>query len=179
MRCAEIRWRLSRFLEGTLCEQETTMVQAHLDVCPDCVEYLVKSGKVDRLNLGAPANLGNVVVDRVLLEVAVFDHGSALLRLLYYIFGAASLLAITVFAFVRYYLSPSALNGLGENLREGQAVSTFFPFLEGWVSSPAFSYVLLSLAAVLLSVGLIFVVDLAGQLFGDRNQPVRAGSQRS
>lgn len=169
MRCADVRWRLSRFLDGCLPGDETESIRDHLDSCRDCVSYLVASGKIDLMPPENSADLPAGFTERVVAEVADLDPGSTLSRLVYYIFGAASLLGVSVFAFVRYYIRPSDLNGIGARLSDGDTMATLFPWLQEWINSPSFNYVLLSFAAVTLSVGLIFAVDLAQQLFPSRN----------
>jgi hypothetical protein len=164
MRCGDVRWRLRPFLDGILTDSQAEAVREHLDSCPDCVNYLVTSNMIDRLEVDSGRQLPIEVAGRLAAEVAAFDSGPTLSRWLYYIFGAASLLGITVFAFVRHYLSPTTLRELDESLAGHETFTTLFPWLEQWISSSAFTYVLLSLGAVLLSVVLVVSVDLIQQL---------------
>jgi hypothetical protein len=133
------------------------------------VEYLMKSDKMSRLEVTESIDLPPNFTSRVVAETAIFDPRSTLSRWLYYMFGAASLLGISVFAFVRYYVTPRALRGIEGELFGGNAFETLFPWLQQWVSSSTFTYVAMSAGAVLLSVTLIGVVDLVQQLSPQRH----------
>jgi predicted anti-sigma-YlaC factor YlaD len=168
--CTDIRWKLSRFLEGELPPGDSERVRDHLDACPACVTYLVNSGKIERMSVEESRGFSPDFNTRLLTETAIHDSGSTLTRLLYYIFGAASLLAISVFAFVRYYVTPHDLTALGYDLWGGETLATLFPWLKDWLTSPIFSYTCLSLGAVLLSVMLIFAVDTVQQVLPRREK---------
>lgn len=170
MKCTNVRWKLSRFLDGNLPGEDAEVVRDHLDSCPACVTYLVNSGKIERMVVAESRVFSPDFNRRLLTETAVHDSGSTLTRLLYYIFGAASLLAISVFAFVRYYVTPHDLTALGFDLSGSETLGTLFPWLRDWLTSPVFSYVCLSLGAVLLSVMLIFAVDTVQQVLPRREK---------
>jgi anti-sigma factor RsiW len=169
MLCNDTRWGLVHFLEGRIGEEEAEQIREHLAGCPACVDYMIKSGKVAGFTVAATDRLEESFSDKVIAQLGRRDASSALSRLLSWTFAAASLLGISAFAYFRYYLTPQDLAALKQSLPEREKLVNLVPWLQDWLASPAFQYLVLSVAAILICLGLIFAVDLSQQLLRGRN----------
>jgi hypothetical protein len=172
MDCREIRLKLGLLLSGELTERESETVRQHLDVCPDCIDYLLISGKLDLLAEQDSGELPRDFADRVVTATNRHPRRSAPSRMLIWIFTAAAALAITAYAYLRYYFTPGDFSELPGRPGES-AMSGLMPIAAGWLSSPVPRYLLLTVLSLLISAVLVYGVDWARQQSAARRQSAR------
>lgn len=157
MNCKDVRWQLSRFLNGATSPSEDDLIREHLDQCPDCALRLVSNGRVDNLNCELAPQVSADITAQVLAYYPESPSGMMMVRHLAWVFLVSASFAVAVYMFVRQLLTTSPLSATNpiERLNQdglGQVVSTF-------TSNPLLNYVMLAVLAAVLCVALVLFID--------------------
>jgi len=164
MKCRDTRWQLDPFLKGGLSDDLREGIADHLDNCPDCVEYLADCGKLSLMPPPQQRQLSPDFSQRVLNTITILDDSRRLLHYFLSSLAAAVAFAIAVFAFVRYYWQPEPLATHGTEQVGSSFVTELLPVLEQSFSNPTVQYLLLSVAAIVVTIALVLLVDTPKQL---------------
>ena len=159
MRCSDLRWRLSPFLNGTLAAVEADELRCHLDLCTSCVTYLVNSGRIEHAISAESASPVSDFANRVAANVPNRSRTGLLSRYFISIVVATLLFAVAVFAFFRHSLFPNPPATSAEESALLKSFESMLPWLEHAVNSPLMQFVFFSLVATLISVALVALVD--------------------
>jgi predicted anti-sigma-YlaC factor YlaD len=154
--CTQIRWQLNEFLAGSLTYHESEIVRLHLDRCNVCVRQLTQTARLERQLEIDRTKLAPDFTDRLLQSFPQTRPALAVVRSLAIVFAASSALAIGVFLVIHSLLE-RGVTGETAVAVETNALSTMF---EQLLAAPAARYGLLAMAAVMLSVLVIVVIDL-------------------
>ncbi|MGB5106892.1 MAG: zf-HC2 domain-containing protein [Candidatus Zixiibacteriota bacterium] len=157
MQCSDVRWQLSRFLDGATSPTEDDLIRDHLDQCPDCALRLVSNGRVDNLDLSATPQISANFTTQVLAYYPESPSGMMMVRHLAWAFLVSAGFAVAVYMFVRQMLTSAPLSSVNpiDRFDEGgigEVVSVF-------ASNPLLNYVLLAVLATILCVALVLFID--------------------
>jgi len=174
MRCLDVRLRLERFLGGALDFEESQAVNDHLCLCPPCREYMLHCEMIERIEPDSEIVPGTDLADRVVSVVLPKRALKPLTKLFIGISTTAFLFAVTVFAYLRYYLSPSELAEI-PNADLLASPAHWFDSLSSLAATPLLRYTLYAGGALFIAVVLIAVVDFGR---GSSITPVAAVNKR-
>ncbi len=154
-RCIEIRWQFGEFLAGSLDATESETVRRHLEICVDCRLYASQSALLEQHLPAAEAQLPADFTGRLLKSFPQTTPAAAVVRSLAIVFAASAAMAVGVYLVIRDLLAPSVS---GESVAAVEA-GALARMLEQTLNSPISRYGLLALAAVLICVLVIGVID--------------------
>jgi ABC-type Fe3+ transport system permease subunit len=149
---------LNDFISERLETAQDEQIRIHLDHCTDCVTALVNEKRVEMAASRRENHLSNEFSQRVAAEFPESGTSAILFHYLCGIFAASAFIAVACYAFVRQRLRPANLSSVSPPWERAD-LEAFYPWLSSLLNSPTLHSVLLGLAAVLLSIGLVVLVD--------------------
>ncbi len=162
MKCSEVRWRLSQFLNASTASDEDELIRSHLESCPDCALRLVSNNRLETVDLGHFAPLKSDVTKKVISYYPASPSGMIMVRHLPWVFVSSAVFAVGVFLFVRQMLASASAGGLraiGQVDQNGvKELLSFF------ATNPLASYISLAILATILCIALVLFVDRPGNL---------------
>lgn len=157
MKCSEVRWQLSRFLNGATTPTEDELIRDHLDSCADCALRLASSHRVDSLKAETAPAPQSDLTKRVLSYFPESPTGMMMVRHLVWVFGVSASFAVCVFVFVREMLASPPGRILNPVTRlEDEGITGLVSL---FTNNPLINYVSLAVLATLLCVALVLFVD--------------------
>ena len=157
-RCVDIRLKLNDFLNERLEVVQDEQIRTHLDRCPRCVNALLNEKRVEEAAARHTHSTGDRFSARVVSET-LGRASNSLFRYLCGIFVTSAFLAVASFAFVRQQLRLGGLTPTSPPWEQTN-LGELYLWLSNLADSPTFHSFVLGIAAIVLSVGLILLVDL-------------------
>jgi hypothetical protein len=158
MRCSDVRWRLNAFLSGGLDASASENVRRHLDICPDCAVALAEDHRLEGAVI-RDVSSPDLFTEKLLALVPESTTSRILFRYLCGVFAASSLLAVSFYAFWRHFTHAGHAANSTLNWSMLTDLQSSLPWLTKITASPVFNYTLLGLAATVLTIVLIVLVD--------------------
>ncbi|GEM_PF-1865626 len=156
--CLDSRWKMRRFLEGSLSSAESDSIRRHIDQCTPCSDALAEEAQRQEI-VREDVNSPEEFTRKLLRHFPAPTVSTILFKYLCGTFAMSVFVGISIFAFWRRAGQSGRPLLKGVSWDSLSSLQMTFPWLERIVNNPVFNYLMLALLATLLTVAVIIIVD--------------------